>query len=120
MNEFVLKEKAEIHLPPSAQHPVISEIIKGYTAGIDWEILFDAEENTVVIGSSALPETADEDFVLNINENGMAIAGKDHASTLRGLFDFLDIHICASWWYISPIQKAMNIKMRNTSVNCKL
>lgn len=90
MYEFVLKEKAEIHLPPSAQHPVISEIIEGYTAGIDWEILFDAEENTVVIGSSALPETADEDFVLNINENGMAIAGKDHASTLRGLFDFLE------------------------------
>ena len=90
MYEFVLKETAAIHLPPSAQHPVISEIIRGYTAGIKWEILFDSAENTIVIGSASIPEISDEDFVLNIDEKGMAISGKDYASTLRGLFDFLE------------------------------
>ena len=90
MYEFVLKETAAIHLPPSAQHPVISEIIRGYTAGIKWEILFDSAENTIIIGSASIPEISDEDFVLNIDEKGMAISGKDYASTLRGLFDFLE------------------------------
>ncbi len=72
------------------QHPIICDIVRGYTAGMEWEILRDAQENTIVIGKAALPALADEDFVLSIEKDGAAIVGKDYASTVRGLFDFLE------------------------------
>ncbi len=90
MYEFVLKEKATMHLPSSMCHPVLCDIIRGYTAGLEWEILRDAQENTIVIGKAALPELTDEDFVLSIEEQGVAIVGKDYSSAVRGLLDFLE------------------------------
>lgn len=91
---YILENLPTIHLPEDAKHPFITELIANYTFGKQWNVLYDAEPNSVYLGNYTKRDLENAENVVSITSDGIYIAGKDYRATMHGLITFLDKLVC--------------------------
>lgn len=94
MKGYVLKGRETVHLPKEANHPVIREFLQNYTTGVQWETVFDAEENTLYIGNPAAVLPDGEDYCVNVTPGGAFVSGSTYSGLMRGFVTLLERIVC--------------------------
>ncbi len=93
MEYFIIDRPLEIHLPESASDPIITDILGNYTYGLKHKPVYDSENFEITLGE---PEKAalTGEFVLNITERGVYIAGRNYSAMMRGFVTFFEKIFC--------------------------
>ncbi|MBQ2966840.1 MAG: family 20 glycosylhydrolase [Clostridia bacterium] len=79
-----------IHLPKKATHPFIKELLFNYTPGKDWNVLYDAEENSITVGDFEKAASENGEYVVNVTAGGVYIKGLNYSALMRGFMTFLN------------------------------
>lgn len=90
MNHYCLKKKEIIRLPRQAKHPVIVELLSNYTKGLEWAVVYDQDENRILIGDVQISKMSESDYELYVCEDGAAIFGASYAGVMRGFTCLLE------------------------------
>lgn len=94
MYDYKINKNMTIHLPKEARHPIILELLKNYTTGVEWKACFDAKENTILIGNID-PISADgEDYALSVTDSGAFVVGSTYGGLMRGFVTLLERIVC--------------------------
>ncbi len=69
---------------------ICKELFSGFCFGKSTLSLIQGKENTLLIGDTSIPKiNSSAEFALKIDENGIAINGRDYGSLMRGFFSML-------------------------------
>ncbi len=88
-NYFAFDKNQKIHLPQKTSANLFAELTNSYAHG-DHEIVNDTDDKTARIKNAETVSLDNYDFAINITPDGIAICGKDYASTIRGYITLLD------------------------------
>ena len=97
MSYFEIKGKMALRLPKRANHPVILEFLKNFTTGVEWDVSYDLDDNTFVLGSQEPIPSDGEDYCLNVTPDGVSITGSTYAGVMRGFVTLLDKIVCTDF-----------------------
>ena len=92
MRYYSLQTKQTVTLPDSAFHDEIKNLIRHYAVSTEFSFV-KGKDNEITFGTPE-PCEAGGEYTIHITENGVWIKGHDHASTVRGLFTFLEMIFC--------------------------
>ena len=91
MSQFKISQNQSIILPKKTENTAIVELLKNYSAGINWNISFHNDETKIIVGNATETSLLDNEFVINTTEGGIYICGSDYATTIRGFVTFLEM-----------------------------
>lgn len=94
---YILKGNQTIHFPEKADNKGVRTILERYSAGVNWEFIYDRTDNTITIGNTEPIACAEVDFSLNINQNGVCIASETYAGVMRGFATMLEKINCINF-----------------------
>ena len=92
MSCFVLHSDTEIRLPEGMDVSLLTELLRGYTHGTQFNLQSNVSLNCIELGA---PETSSVGMgeactALEVNERGVRILGKDRAALVRGWITLLE------------------------------
>ncbi len=97
MSNYVVNSKTCIHMPKKADNDGVRSILEHYTVGINWEYVYDLNDNTITIGNTAKVDFSGFDYAINIDEEGVYIASETYAGVMRGFVTMLERISCVGF-----------------------
>ena len=91
MEQFRIIQNQNITLPEKIKDTFLVDLLKNYSAGINWNISFHNDETTILVGDATKTILGDNEYVINVTENGVFIGGTDYNATIRGYVTFLEM-----------------------------
>lgn len=91
MSQFKISQNQSITLPKKTENTVVVELLKNYSAGINWNISFHEDETKILVGNATEKALLNNEFVINTTEEGIYICGTDYTTTIRGFVTFLEM-----------------------------
>lgn len=86
---YVFDTNPTVLLPKKADNAVVVELLSNYTYSTEWNVIF-SEQNYISIGNYEKAEYSDAEYVINVTDGGVYVAGNDYPSTMRGFLSFLE------------------------------
>ena len=87
---YILDTMPTITMPSKANNRVIEELLRNYTYGRDWNVMYNSKDNCITIGTYTKAERADSEYVLNVTDEGIYIEGCDYSALIRGFMTLLE------------------------------
>ncbi len=93
---YILDTIETINMPRCAENPVIEELLRNYTYGRVWNVLYNVEGNCITVGNYTKADCCNSEYVINVTDDGIYIGGADYPGLMRGFITFLGkIRYCA-------------------------
>ena len=91
---YAFASKETIVLPHRANSPAVTDTLRNYTPGIEWDITYTDDEHHIRIGGAAPINAEGKEYAISIRMDGISIGGRDYGGTIRGLLTVLEMIFC--------------------------
>lgn len=94
MSFYKLSQNEKIIMPKKANNPAILDILHNFTYTLNLQVEFAEDETLFTVGNPTPCDLCDEDYVINVTEEGAYVKGKDYKSAIKGFLSLLEMVFC--------------------------
>ena len=94
MGYFKISQKQDITIPQKADCVAVRTMLENYAIGIEWNITVSDRETQIKIGDGVALDCGENEYAINVTENGVFINGRDYKSLMSGFFGLLEMIFC--------------------------